>query len=532
MFFDPLSASGRKKLGFAGESEDENENNSNEAKKNGKNGDDEEKEEKRQKVAASPESSTDWSSQPRYGFPCKLEPPFAVREEARSRTLLIQHSNQQERDWRNGLRGLTLLAMADAQTCATLRALTRKQGCPAHLRIVVWLTMTKIAHRLDEYPSGYCAQLTRMMQAETAAGRGGSIPDSIAHSIEQDLHRTFPAHPYFRLGDGTDKMRQIMHCIWRRDPISAYCQSFNYFCATFLLVYGGDIEASFWSMLLVIETLLPGDYYNQQLTGVKIDQLVLEELVRQFLPKVANHFDALAAGSGASTAGGGGHTSSGAADMIGLLVPVWQMSLFSSALPFESALAVLDFVLSGDTREHTPAFLIVSVALLKIHQDALLVTRDTSDAAMLLNTLTDATFDWPRLLRVANELAAPGQITSELVASLRRKYRTITQQEEVAKAQRQRQTAAGSKNGGGGTNALDEKIFLKKTSRHADDDDRNQSMFILPAEPTQDVEIEMAAVPIGEGSPAAAKSAAPASPIRRGPSVAAAQAVANTVPQG
>ena len=367
-------------------------------------------------AAAVAPPSVDYSALPRYGFPCRLAPPIAVREEARAHTLLTPHLAASDQAWRAGVRSVSLLAQADGATCESLRRLSRKFGCPPHLRGLVWLTVTKVALRLDEHPDGYGACLERAIPEAI-------VPAHVVNSIEQDLERTFPEHAYFKHGaEGHWKLRWVLQNLWRRAPSTGYCQAFNFLAATFLLALGGDQEAALWTMVLVLETLLPCDYYGATLHGVKIDQRVFRDLVRTHVPKVSQHFDAI--------------------DFdCGMLVPVWLMSGFTNVLPIESALAVWDFVFAGEVREQTPALLAVATALIKIHADAIIVTTDPSDTAMLLHQLTDITFDWTKVLKAAAELP----ISSEAVATLRRRYRALAAQEAIQNEARRDEGEAAQK---------------------------------------------------------------------------------------
>lgn len=51
-------------------------------------------------------------------------------------------------------------------------------------------------------------------------------------------------------------------------------------------------EESFWTLTLLIETILPLDYYSN-MVGVLIDQHVFEAAVRYFFPELHAHFNDL-----------------------------------------------------------------------------------------------------------------------------------------------------------------------------------------------------------------------------------------------
>jgi hypothetical protein len=58
-----------------------------------------------------------------------------------------------------------------------------------------------------------------------------------------------------------------------------------------LLTYMSEEEA-FWCLTMLIETILPLDYYSN-MVGVLIDQQVFKEAVKFFFPDLCEHFEAL-----------------------------------------------------------------------------------------------------------------------------------------------------------------------------------------------------------------------------------------------
>ncbi len=87
-----------------------------------------------------------------------------------------------------------------------------------------------------------------------------------------------------------------------------------------LLLYTSEEEA-FWLLCAICERLLP-DYYSKKVVGALIDQGVLEDLLAQHLPRVHAHLQAL-----------------GVLSMISL---PWFITCYLSAMPFQSAVHILD----------------------------------------------------------------------------------------------------------------------------------------------------------------------------------------------
>ena len=51
-------------------------------------------------------------------------------------------------------------------------------------------------------------------------------------------------------------------------------------------------EEAFWTLTMIIETILPIDYYSN-MVGVLIDQHVFKEAVQFFFPDLYSHFEEL-----------------------------------------------------------------------------------------------------------------------------------------------------------------------------------------------------------------------------------------------
>lgn len=48
-------------------------------------------------------------------------------------------------------------------------------------------------------------------------------------------------------------------------------------------------EQTFWALNALVDQLCPG-YYSSSMYGVLLDQVVLEELVKKYIPKITEHF--------------------------------------------------------------------------------------------------------------------------------------------------------------------------------------------------------------------------------------------------
>ncbi|KEG12542.1 putative GTPase activator protein [Trypanosoma grayi] len=349
-------------------------------------------------------SDEDWASAERLGFPLSVDPELRAAEQE-AMPLLQATALRCEKHWHSYSRGLPLLSNATVEATEFMRQSLWRYGAPCHLRGVIWLTLSGVAMRMDEN-QGFCRALLerhRYMRGEHA------------DAIEKDLRRTFPGHPYFAQGGvGMRKARNVLHALCWRNPLLNYCQSFNYLVAFILLVLD-DEESTFWLMCHLLENLLPNDLYSESLIGTRVDQLVLQELVQERLPRLALHFSKVRFEAGT-------------------LVSAWVMVLFVTVFPVETVLRVWDCLFAGCAQPGSPSCVLLEVvlAVLKLRQHNLLQCDDAGDVVMCLNHSVRRLFDAEELMQVVVEM----RLTPLTVQRLRRRLRPIVAEEHRQREQR------------------------------------------------------------------------------------------------
>jgi hypothetical protein len=377
-------------------------------------------------------SSENWGMIRRFGFPCSQDSAVCDAEHDAYQTSIASATFHCESLWSAALRGVPLLANATDETNTPLRKLCLRCGIPGHLRGVVWLTLSGVALRLEENEK-FCASLLH---------RFGAAPDAEAvDSIEKDIDRTFPQHPYYaqEFDVGQAKLRRVLHALCWRNPMLNYCQSFNFLAATLLLVTD-DEDATFWLMVLLLETILPNDYYGEGLIGAKVDQEVVAELIRSELPALAAHFDEIRFD-------------------VRALVPSWLLSMFVNVFPFDTVIRIWDVLCThadltaysrsgkkfGVTGAHSPqgggvgsggaasmrsAFPIaVMVGFFKLHANDLLRLDDAGEVMHYVGHQAAVSFDRERLVDAA--LSVP--LSADRLHLLRRHHRVMVRQQEAAR---------------------------------------------------------------------------------------------------
>lgn len=75
-----------------------------------------------------------------------------------------------------------------------------------------------------------------------------------------DLKRTFPDEEYYKLPGVMASIRRILVAYTRRNPLVGYCQGMNFILGR-LIKFLSEEEA-FWVFTLLIESILPLDFYS------------------------------------------------------------------------------------------------------------------------------------------------------------------------------------------------------------------------------------------------------------------------------
>lgn len=379
-------------------------------------------------------SAEDWSTRPRLGFPPSKSPDVQAAERA-AQPSLTAFESRSEAHWHSICRGVSLLASSSPETVYRLRKSVRRYGVPRHLRGVMWATLTGVALKVDENEY-FCRELLV---------KNGYVKGGYGDAIEADLERTFPGHPYFSQSDvGLYKLKNVLHALCWRNPLLSYCQSFNYLSG-FLLLVLDDEERTFWLLAYLLEVLLPNDFYSESLLGAKVDQVVLEALVVERLPRIAKKFAEVGF-------------------EVGALLPAWVMAMFVNTFPVETVLRVWDYILveSPHPSQRTSAHLEITLAALKVMEGTILSCEDSGEVMVRLHEEAAKLYDAGALLHVARRMS----VGATTLHNLRRRVKPLVVQEihereELRATMRERRLARelawelsqASPSSGGGANA-------------------------------------------------------------------------------
>ncbi|XP_047971900.1 TBC1 domain family member 9B-like isoform X2 [Salvia hispanica] len=249
-------------------------------------------------------------------------------------------------------------------------------GVPMDLRGELWQAFVGLrARRVDDYYHKLLSPETDEDDNNESDLVPVGIPEKWRAQIEKDLPRTFPGHPALD-EDGRNALRRVLTAYARHNPSVGYCQAMNFFAGLLLLLM--PEENAFWTLVGVLDDYFDG-YYSEEMLESQVDQLVLEDLVREKFPKLVNHLDYLGV-------------------EVAWVTGPWFLTIFMNMLPWESVLRVWDVLLFEGNRV---MLFRTTLALMELYGPALVTTKDAGDAVTLLQSLAGSTFDSSQLVLTA-----------------------------------------------------------------------------------------------------------------------------------
>ena len=141
------------------------------------------------------------------------------------------------------------------------------QGVPENLRGQFWNLCTGVYM----YQQGYCDGYYQTLQDAIADGSIDKYPNAMFEKYKRDISRAFPGDNFYTPEIKASISRVIEAYIWR-NPTVGYIQGFNFL--VFRLRKVLDEEDTFWTLVMIIETYMPPDYYVE-MYGVRTQASIL-----------------------------------------------------------------------------------------------------------------------------------------------------------------------------------------------------------------------------------------------------------------
>uniref|UniRef100_A0A5B7AGP9 Rab-GAP TBC domain-containing protein n=1 Tax=Davidia involucrata TaxID=16924 RepID=A0A5B7AGP9_DAVIN len=267
----------------------------------------------------------------------------------------------------------------------TLKRLIRK-GIPPTLRSKVWFSLSGAAKKKSTVPESYYNDLIKAVEDKVTPA---------TRQIDHDLPRTFPGHPWLDTSEGHATLRRVLVAYSFRDSDVGYCQGLNYVAALLLLVMKTE-EDAFWMLAVLLENVLVNDCYTNNLSGCHVEQRVFKDLLVKKCPGIAAHLEALEFD-------------------VSLVATEWFLCVFSKSLPSETTMRVWDVLFY----EGAKVLFHVALAIFKMKEEELLMTRQVGDVINILQRTTHHLFDPDELLTVAFDKI--GSMTTTTISKQRKK---------------------------------------------------------------------------------------------------------------
>ncbi|VWU50013.1 GTPase-activating protein, putative, partial [Hepatocystis sp. ex Piliocolobus tephrosceles] len=205
-----------------------------------------------------------------YGFEKSKEYPTKSTIDKKT---LEKHKKKIEKGWQ-----LYFTFKRDIKKSYYLKKLIRK-GIPDKLRPDIWPYLLDSMVLYLKYPTIY----EKCLNSE--------LVPRVLSQIELDIIRTFPHNKNYRNNSpGLTQLKNVLHAFAVYKPKINYCQSMN-FIAAITLIFLKE-ELAFWSIVQLIdsdylrEKINISDYYNNDMRGLRIDILVIGDLIKKKLPAV------------------------------------------------------------------------------------------------------------------------------------------------------------------------------------------------------------------------------------------------------
>jgi len=214
-----------------------------------------------------------------------------------------------------------------------------RSGIPRFMRSYLWPVCSGSAYYQLAEP-----QLYQRLLADNHGNQSNATEE-----IERDLHRSLPEHPFFRQRGGIESLRRVLTAYSWHNPHVGYCQGMNIVAALLLLHL--KEEDAFYLLATITEQIVP-QYYHTEMVGSLVDQQILEELTKIYMPEIVDHLERLRI-------------------PLSLISLPWLLCLFIGALPESISLRVLDVLFY----EGPNVLFQISLAILKIMEEVILSTE-------------------------------------------------------------------------------------------------------------------------------------------------------------
>lgn len=105
--------------------------------------------------------------------------------------------------------------------------------------------------------------------------------------IRADITRSFTGEPEEVYRQLLTPLKNVLETFGKRNASIGYIQGMNYIVKE--LLKNLDETQAFWVFVHINETILPVDYYNNKLQGIRLEHKVLQHLLRSYFAALVTH---------------------------------------------------------------------------------------------------------------------------------------------------------------------------------------------------------------------------------------------------
>ncbi|KAH8804656.1 GTPase activating protein-like protein [Xylogone sp. PMI_703] len=272
-----------------------------------------------------------------------------------------------------------------AQYLPTLLSKKIRSGIPPPLRGVVWQSMSGARDTLLEE------------QFERLCGESSPYEGIIG----KDLGRSFPGVEMFRDpdGDGQRMLGRVLKCFSLYDTKIGYCQGLGFLVGP-LLMHMGDKQA-FCVLVRLMEHYDLRSCFLPDLSGLHVRIYQFRELLKQHLPDLSQHLDALQIEPG--------------------YVSQWFLSFFAVTCPLPMLFRIYDVIFAEGASE---TIMRVALSLMRKNEEKILACTEFEDVMQLLLSrgLWDC-YHYNADEFVNDFVSLTGTVTREALRALEQRYR-------------------------------------------------------------------------------------------------------------
>ncbi|XP_051774211.1 TBC1 domain family member 2A isoform X1 [Ctenopharyngodon idella] len=259
---------------------------------------------------------------------------------------------------------------AELSSSAEMKSLLRT-GLPREYRVKFWRFMiqTRTKSVRGRHPNRY----------QELCENSRTSPHLVPRQIQLDLDRTLTSNQLFSPPSSPmiQKLERVLQAFSWQNPTIGYVQGLNRLAAIALLVLQ-DEEDAFWCLVVIVEYIMPRNYYTKDLLGCQADQRVLKDLMFEKLPRLTAHLEALKVD-------------------VSLITVEWFLVLFVESLPTRILFKVWDAFLY----EGIKVIFRYALALFKYKEEDILKIQDSAEMYQYLRIFPNTIVDGRKLTSIA-----------------------------------------------------------------------------------------------------------------------------------